>query len=106
MVESIDMRAHFRDVILETKQCALCQSHIDQDEEDRGIVEFIDGWYWICSECRKTVGKVLDATQCKEFTEWAIPPYSKRSRKHWLGWLEKEYKIIIEGKEVAHSFPA
>lgn len=88
-------REKFRDNITPAKDCALCQGDLDPNEEDRGFVEFTDGWFWICSKCRKLVGKTLDGTQCEKITEWEIPPYRKRSRKYWLKWLEDNFQIKI-----------
>lgn len=86
-------RKHFRERIPELKSCVLCLGDIDADEESRGIIEFNDGWFWICSKCRLVVGKTFDLTQIDDWGEGEIPPYLKRSRKCWLKWLEKEYQI-------------
>ncbi len=96
MVETAEAtRKHFRDRIPNLKECVLCLGDIDKQEEDRGIIEFMDGWFWICSKCRKIVGDTLDLTQADNWYKTDIPPYYKRSRKYWLKYLEKEHQITI-----------
>lgn len=95
MVTAEETRNHFRDRIPDLKECVLCCGNIDADEESRGIIEFMDGWFWICSKCRKVVGGILDMTQVDDWADTDIPPYYKRSRKSWLNYLEKELEIII-----------
>ncbi len=94
--QTFNAREHFRDVIPKSKTCVLCQGPLDSEEKERGIIEFMDGWFWICSKCRKIVGRTFDQTQCKSIAEGEIPPYYKRSRKYWLKWLEEEYQITIK----------
>jgi hypothetical protein len=92
-----EIRAHFRDVIRESKSCVLCLGDMDLEEEDRGIVEFYDGWFWICSKCRKILsGSMLDMTQFEDWGTQEVIPYFKRSRKRWLRYLEEEHRIIIK----------
>jgi len=88
-------REYFRDRIPNLEECALCLGELDVEENKRGIVEFMDGCYWICNKCRKVVGKVLDMTQVEDYCETDIPPYYKKSRRHWLKYLEKEHQISI-----------
>ena len=90
-----ETRAHFRAVILDQKECVLCRHGLDEKEEDRGIIEFMDCWSWICSKCRKVVRGILDMTQVDDWADTDIPLYYKRSRKHWLKYLEEELEIII-----------
>jgi hypothetical protein len=91
-----ETRAHFRDRIPELESCVLCLRDIDVKEEDRGIIEFTDGWFWICSKCRKLVeGKLIDKTQSDDWGRQEVIPYYKRSRKRWLKYLEEEHQIII-----------
>lgn len=94
MVETAEStRKHFRDVIKNLKECVLCRGDIDEKEDDRGIVEFMDGWFWICSKCRGIVGGKLDMTQVDDWGKADIPPYYKRSRKYLLKYLEEEHQI-------------
>lgn len=92
-----ETRAHFRDVIKELKSCVLCLGNMDPEEENRGIIEFYDGWFWICSKCRQIVaGTLLDMTQSEDWGTQEVIPYFKRSRKRWLKYLEEEHQIIIK----------
>jgi len=90
-----ETRNYLRDRIPSLKECVLCRGDIDEKEEDRGIMEFMDGWFWICSKCRKIVGGTLDMTQVEDLCTTDIPPYYKRSRKHWLKYLERKHQIKI-----------
>lgn len=91
-----ETRAHFGDVIRESKTCVLCLGDLDSEEENRGIIEFYDGWFWICSKCRKVVADtLLDMTQSEDWGKQDAIPYHKRSRKRWLKYLEKEHQVII-----------
>lgn len=78
-----------------TENCALCCTSLDVDKNKRGVIEFFDGWFWICSECKHKVGKTFDCTRQKDYGDHDVIPYSKRSRKYSLRWLEKEYQITI-----------
>lgn len=102
MVTKKQLREQFEATILrdshDSKDCSLCLSLLEKDKNDRGIVEFKDGWYWICSSCRKVVGKIFDLTQCSDYAEWEVIRYSKRSRNHWVIWLSQNYEIDIYAK--------
>jgi len=88
-----ETRAHFRDVIKELESCVLCLGD-NPREEDRGIIEFYDGWFWICSKCRKLLaGTLLDVTQSSDWGTQTVIPYHKRSRKRWLKYLQEEHQI-------------
>lgn len=73
--------------------CLLCQGHLDDKEENRGIIEFQDGWFWICSKCKKVVGATFDQTQSEPWWDTVIPPYYAKSRGWWLKWFEREYHM-------------
>ena len=91
-----ETRTHFRGVIPDLESCVLCFGDIDPAEEDRGIIEFLDGWFWICSKCRKLVaGKLIDMTQSEDWGKQEVIPYHERSRKRWLNYLEEEHQIDI-----------
>ena len=76
--------------------CVFCLGDLG-DESGRGIVEFTDGWFWICPACRQIVGKTLDQTQAVDYS-YDIPPFKMRSRKRWLKYLEGEHQIKFEVK--------
>jgi len=79
-----------------TRTCALCGGVLDTDENERGVVQFTDGWFWVCSSCKAKVGKVFDASQSDRYAEADYIPYLKRNRKHNLKWLKDEYEIDIQ----------
>jgi len=81
-----------------TKTCALCGDILDSDKSERGVVQFADGWFWVCSSCKGKVGKLFDASQSDEYAEADYIPYQKRSRKRNLRWLREEYQIDILGQ--------
>jgi len=93
-----ETRAHFRSVIPILTNCVICLNNIDSQESDRGIIEFYDGWFWICSKCRELLkDKLLDMTQSDDWGKQEVIPYSKSSRKRWLQWLQKEHSITLLG---------
>jgi len=78
-----------------TTTCPLCTHKLDDKEDKRGVVEFFDGWFWVCSKCKAKVGKEFDCTQHTSYGEGTTVYGCKRSRKHNLKWLEKEHQITI-----------
>ena len=82
------------------ENCALCTGALDADKSKRGMVEFMDGWFWICNQCKNEVGLDFDYTQYSTVDELSdnctVIPYMKRGRKSALKWLKKEFGITIE----------
>lgn len=78
-----------------TKNCALCRGNLDTNESERGVVEFYDGWFWICSICKLKVGKDFDHAQKDDYGDCVVIPYFKRSRRYFLKWLKEECEIEI-----------
>ena len=94
-----ETREHFRSHIPNLKSCVLCLGDLEVKEDDRGIVEFLDGWFWICSKCRKALaGTLVDMTQSEDWGKQETIPYFKRSRKYWLKYLEQEHGVLIAQK--------
>ena len=78
-----------------TKTCPLCTRKLEDDENKRGVVEFLDGWFFICGRCKAKVGKTFDLTENDDYGQGEAIRYFKRSRKHILKWLLEEYQINI-----------
>lgn len=73
--------------------CVVCLTDIRSvNQEDRGIIEFFDGWWWICPKCKKLMPG-FDQTQCEPWYHSDTIPYYRKSRKYWLAYLEREYNI-------------
>lgn len=79
-----------------TENCALCSGILNTDENERGVVQFVDGWFWVCSSCKAKVGNLFDASQSDNYAEAWYIPYHKRSRKRSQTWLKEEYQIEIQ----------
>lgn len=89
------------DKITYRDDCILCRRKITSIPlEERGIVEFWDGWFWICPNCKEPMAD-FDQTQYKPWYRAEEIRYSSRSRKYWLNYLDKEYGIKIA--EAIHS---
>jgi len=73
--------------------CALCRSSLrGVAVADRGIIEFHDGFFWICPACRKKIPD-SDQTQHVPWARTPFPRYSRRSRRSWLQWFRDEYGV-------------
>ncbi len=83
------------DKITNRPDCILCRSSLDEvGNNERGVLEFHDGWFWICPICR---GKIPDCDQA-EHEPWYLakqPPYYARSRKQWLAWFQEKYGVTF-----------
>lgn len=74
----------------------MCHGVLDPEEAKRGIVEFYDGWCWVCGKCRKSLaGTLVDMTQSEDWGKQETLPYSKRSHKRTLQYLEREHHVVI-----------
>jgi len=80
------------------KWCPLCRAILDDDKDRRGVVEFIDGWFWVCGECISKLGKVFDCTQQADYGGHIVIRYFRRSRKFVLRYLKEEHQIIITSR--------
>jgi hypothetical protein len=94
----MDMRKAFGPYITNS-DCVICKGALDFDKNCWGIVEFTDGWYWICSSCRNAVG-IYDHTKHSSRDNVETIPYERRSRKRWWAWLfDREYPDVTKVKE-------
>lgn len=79
--------------------CVLCLRSLDGiPQEERGIIEFYNGWWWICPNCKRFM-REFDQTQFEPWSQQTEIPYFRKSRKWWVAWLEKEYDIKIKRSE-------
>ncbi len=77
--------------------CTYCRRSLaDVEKADRGVVEFFDGWFWICPACRLVVGDTFDQTQCLPWYHTQYPPYFQKSRRYWAKWFEDEYGMVFD----------
>jgi len=78
-----------------TKTCPLCGAILDVHDSERGVVEFMDGWFWVCGKCKEKLGRTFDCTQHDDYGEGEVIRCYKRSRRYSLKWLKEEYQIEI-----------
>jgi len=94
---AVDMKEEFakRADRVNYKNCPLCLHKLDADKDKMGVVEFLDGYFWVCNKCMAKLGESFDCRKQKDWGAHETIRYFRRSRKFVLAWLKQEYQVQI-----------